>query len=161
MRRFFTRRKKYVLVFLATALAGLAVRVYAHSLIVGLSGAEPGDLLFALTTEIGRLVLPALVALLVGFILPKGFFLWGIAVVLTHPLYELMWNNRALEAGVLESSELNKLFLGQTIQIVFFVAPLCTVTAAPGAGLRLLWWWMRGESVRGRLGMFSESNNPV
>lgn len=160
MRRFLARRKEYVLAFLAAALAGLAIRVYALNVVVGLFGAEPGDRLFIFLPEVRGLLVPALIALLVGYVLPKGFFLWGIAVVLLHPLVEAVWINRALGAGVVASSELSGLIIITATEIIVFMV-LCTIAAALGAGLRLLWWRFRGESVRGRLGMFSGSNDPA
>ncbi len=141
-------RRKYALAFLATALVGLAIRVYTQNIVTGLFGAEPGEVLFTLLPVIEGLFLPALVALLVGYVLPKGFFLWGIAVVLLHPLNQALWINRALEAGVIESSGLGGLVVVETTFLLLF-AGACTGAAALGAGLRLLWWWLRGESIGG------------
>lgn len=151
MGRFLTRRKAYVLAFLVAAVLGLAARVYGRDVVVVLFG----EGLFNLTFVVPRLLLPALVALLVGYVLPKGFFLWGVAVLLLHPIAEASAVDLALDAGVISSSDLSGLLVVTAITLVVFMA-LCTVAAALGAGLRLLWWRVRGESVRGRLGVASE-----
>jgi hypothetical protein len=41
---------------------------------------------------------------------------------------------------------------------IMVLAVACMLAAVLGAGLRLLWWRLRGESVRGRLGISSENN---
>lgn len=156
MGRFSTRWKVYILAFLVAAVLGLTVRIYAPVVIGELFGANA----FGLKFLGSKLLLPALVALVVGYILPKGFYLWGIAAILLHPLVEASSINRALEGGVLESSELGSLTVVTAITLIVNMG-LCTIAAALGAGLRLLWWRLRGESVRGRLGISSGSSDPA
>lgn len=129
---------------------GLAARVYGRNITVVLFGEGSFDLTFI----VPRLLLPALIALLAGYVLPRGFWLWGGAAVLLHPLAEAASTNRALEAGVVDSSELGGLLVVTVVTLIVY-AVLCTIAAALGAGLRLLWWRLRGEPVGARLGLSS------
>ncbi len=148
--------RKYVLTFLVLAVVGLIVRMYGRGVVAGLLG----EGLFYPTFFIPRLFLPALAGAVAGFVLPKGFLLWGIAVVILQPIAEGLSISRALEAGVIESSQLGGLVFFEVIMLVMLMLA-CTVAAVLGAGLRLLWWRLRGESVRGKLGISYGSNDPV
>ncbi len=150
------RWKRYAVAFLVMAVAGLAVRVYAPAII----GEMFGEGEFGLRFFSSRLLLPALVAVVAGYLLPKGFFLWGLAVISLHPLVEA-WKTRLADAGGAfgPSGIGNEQLLGLAFVLVMMLlvyALACTLAAALGAGLRLLWWWIRGESVSGKLGMTSE-----
>jgi hypothetical protein len=88
------RWKIYALVFLATAIAGLAIRMYGQDIVIELFG----EGWFILTFLAPTLILPAFVAAVVGYVLPRGFFLWGIAVIFLHPLVEA-WQTHLASAG--------------------------------------------------------------
>jgi len=93
----------------------------------------------------------------------QGVFLWGFAVVLLHPLAEARQTQRANEWGAFGPSgigdpELMGLILVY-VAILSVFAVVFTVAAAIGAGLRLLWWRLRGEPALARLGLTSGNND--
>ena len=153
------RWRKYALAFLATALAGLVAWVLTTPAVAGRllgDAAYVAAYSFPLFRYFGMPLL-ALVAVLVGYLLPKGFFLWGIALVSLRPIVEAWQTSWADSQGAfgpsgLDGSQLaGLLFVQVTILVVTVI--VCTAAAALGAGLRLLWWWIRGESVQSRLGI--------
>ena len=131
------------------ALAGLAVAVLSTLLLaVRLLGEE------ALVATFLRLPLSALVAAVAGYLLPKGFWLWGIATVSLDPLLFATIPHGSGER-LLKAWSLSELILVSAAILVGLVT-IHTIAAALGAGSRLLWWRLRGESVRDRLGISSE-----
>ena len=70
--------------FLLLVLLGLAA--WAFRVAVSATFNPPGFLDEAFDTGV---ILYALLALASGFVSPKGFYLWGVAVVLTHPFAAL------------------------------------------------------------------------
>lgn len=83
----------------------------------------------------------ALLALAAGFVSPRGFYLWGIAVVLTHPFAALALTSyrQAEGADIVRGGAQG--WAGYAFVLVllaFTTATLATVLSAMGAGLRLL-----------------------
>lgn len=127
------RWKRYALAFVAAALAGLAARVYGPSVAEELFRREA----FRFVLFAPGMLLSALVATVVGYIFPKGFFLWGFAVVLLHPLAEARQTQRANEWGAfgpsgIGGSELVGLILVY-VAILSLFAVAFTGAAAIGA----------------------------
>jgi hypothetical protein len=139
--------KKYVLAFLVVAIVGLAVTIYAPAAVGELFGVNAFSLKFLSSS----LLPPALVAAVAGYVLPKGFFLWGVAVIFLHPLVEAWQTHRANAGGAFGPSGIgDEQILGLALVLVMMLtgyAFACTVAVALGAGLRLLWWRLRGESL--------------
>ena len=106
-----------------------------------------------------RLPLSALVAGVAGYQLSKGFWLWGVATVSLDPLLFVITPYGSIER-LLEAWSLGELILVSAAVLVGLVTTH-TVAAALGAGLRLLWWRLRREDVRHRLGMSSGNNGPA
>lgn len=93
-------------------------------------------------------ILYALPALGAGLVSPRGFYLWGVAVVLAHP-----WAGLALEAAFRQSRGADAIpggemeWVGLAFVLVlmsFTMAMVATVLSGLGAGLRLLWDHLRG-----------------
>ena len=145
--------KRYVLAFLVTALVGLVVRAYSAAVVPELFGWGS----YALTSFVPSLILPTLVAAAAASLLPKGFPLWGVAAIFLHPPVGVFSTNNALEAGVIESSELGSLAVAEVV-VFAMLALACKVASASGAGLRLLWWRFSGEPLGDMLGMSSGNN---
>lgn len=155
------RWKRYVITFLATALVGLVIRKYASGVVGDLFGQDA----FGLKFLGSRLLLPMLLAAVVGYLLPKGFFLWVIAVMSLHPLEEARQTGWANEwgafgsSGIGDSELLGLIFV--PLMMLALLAFVCTIASALGVGLRLLWWRYRGESVGSRLGLASDGSDPA
>jgi hypothetical protein len=156
-----------MLAFLAVALAGLAVLVVSTPSVAGrLFGQEAfvASYSFPLFRIFGMPLL-AIVTAVAGYLSPRGFWLWGIAAVSLRPVLEAWKASRANSLGAFGSlgiGESELLGLALVIAMIIFTsAVVCTVAAALGAGLRLLWGRLRGESVRDRLGIASEGDGPA
>ncbi len=132
------QRKKYIVAFLVVAILGLAVRIYTPVVVGELFGTNA----FGLKFLGSRLLLPAIVAAVAGYVLPKGFFLWGVGVVFLHPLVEVWQTHRANEGGAFGPSGIGDgQIFGLALLLVMMLtvyAFACTAAAALGAGLRLL-----------------------
>jgi hypothetical protein len=80
-------------------------------------------------------------------------------------LVEVWQTHRANEGGAFGPSGIgDEQIFGLALLLVMMLtvyAFACTAAAALGAGLRLLWWRLRGEPIGARLGIFSGSNDPV
>ena len=94
-------------------------------------------------------LLYALLALMAGFVLPRGFYLWGIAVVIAHPIaaVALTAYQQAQGADIVRGGAVG--WLGFAFVLVIMTLPaavLATIFSAMGAGLRVL----SGRLRRGR-----------
>ncbi len=152
--------KRGIIVFLATAVVGLAVWAVSTPSVIGRLFGE-GAYVAAYSHPLLRffgLPLLAIVVAVAGYLSPRGFWLWGIAVVFLHPVARARQTERANSLGAFGSSGTEGLqLLGLalvTAMIIFELAVACMIAAALGAGLRLLWWWLRGKPI-GRPGAAS------
>jgi hypothetical protein len=75
-------------IFLLIAFLGLGAWAFQEVVFRPVVGADGLGSLLALAFETG-VALYAVLALGLGFLAPRGFYLWGIAVVLTHPFAAL------------------------------------------------------------------------
>jgi hypothetical protein len=101
------------------------------------------------------LALPPLIA---GFILPKGFFVWGVATALPSlagAVWTFPWSGAKAEAVFLTPNS----GVGQILSLVLvdlmvfmFLAFVCTVSSGIGAGARYLIRWRRGRLDQNPLG---------
>lgn len=86
-------------------------------------------------------ILYALLALAAGFLVPRGFYLWGVAIVLSHPFaaltltaYQQSHGADIVRGGV--EGWVGYAFV--LVAMTMTTAVLTTVLSAAGAGLRLL-----------------------
>lgn len=145
-------RHRYVIAFVALALIGLGAWA--------ITAPPSTPNLFAFGHS--GFPLLALAAAVAGYLLPKGFPLWGVAVVCLHPVADAgfaawLGPRFMLVPEKLTGTEVIGLALVLLGKSVLF-AVASTLTATLGAGMRLLRWRLRGESVRGMLGMSSGSS---
>ena len=82
------------------------------------------------------------VAAVAGFLLPRGFWLWGVAVVSSRPLVEALLMGEHSPGAMFGFS-----WIFFEVMLLLPVVIMCTVAAALGAGSRLLWSRLRGRSV--------------
>lgn len=148
------QKRKWVLASLATAVVGLVIWIFATPAIAGeLFGREAYEA--AYSWPIFRFFgLPslALVSAVVGYIFPRGFWLWGITVVCLHPVANIVLDLYQQSRGAfgpsgLETPEVMGLVF---VRVMIFVvlAVLCTFSASMGAALRLLIKrWSRGAGT--------------
>lgn len=74
---------------------------------------------------------------IVGFVVRRGFWLWGMAIALPVPVVEMIQTRSAVEQGVIElSASMGIITIAVTVSIE--LAVVCTANSALGAGLRLL-----------------------
>lgn len=130
--------RRTILVFLATALAGLAARQLfeSYAVIAAVFGSEN---FMAIQTVLNYLSFPTLaVAAVAGYLLsPRRFWLWAVASVCLMPLESALQTYRTARAGFIDSSDYFGIALiNTTILLVLLV--LCVACAGIGAGLRLL-----------------------
>lgn len=86
-------------------------------------------------------ILYAVLALASGFLSPKGFYLWGVAIVLTHPFaaLALATYQQAQGADIVRGEAGGWVgFAFVLVMMTFTTAVLTTMLSAMGAGLRLL-----------------------
>ena len=143
---------RQAIVFVLLALMGLGL--WAFSVYVApyfnQSGSlsQPGSL-FAEALNTG-VVYYALLALVSGFVLPKGFYLWGIAIVLTHPFAVLIEAAYFQSQGVVEIVRGGVMgWVGYAVVLVMLTAAtavLTTMLSTAGVGLRLLLDLLRNRS---------------
>ena len=122
--------------FLLLVLLGLGV--CAFMVAAAPSFDPPGFLDEAFDTGVA---LYALLALASGFAVPKGFYLWGVAIVLTHPFAALALAAYRHAQGadiVLGGAQGWVGFAFVLVLMTFTTAMLTTMLSAMGAGLRLL-----------------------
>jgi hypothetical protein len=125
-------RRRTILTFLVTALAGLAVWVLGLELDFRL----PLHLTFFGPPLV--VLVAALVAAVAGYVSPRYFWLWGLAVVCLRPVaVAFLLFYPAAHAGVIGPNDFVGLAFGEVMFFVSFMI-LCTVGSAAGAGLRRL-----------------------
>jgi hypothetical protein len=132
--------------FVLLVLLGLGV--WAFRIPAGFFFNPPGVLDQAFDTGV---ILYALLALVSGFVLPRGFYLWGVAVVITHPFAALALAayQQAQGADIVRGGAQGWVgFAFVLVMMTFTTAMLTTMLSATGAGLRLL----LGHLRRGRSG---------
>ena len=132
--------------FVLLVLLGLGV--WAFRIPAGFYFNPPGILDEAFDTGV---VLYALLALAAGSVAPRGFYLWGVAVVLSHPFAALALAayQQAQGADIVRGGAQGWVsFAFVLVMMTFTTAMLTTVLSAMGAGLRLL----LGHLRRGRSG---------
>lgn len=162
------RRRKWILTFLATALAGLAVRqliafgTFFKGLLFHLPGYDDagGSLSqSALQEQIladwwltvwGPPLATVLVAAVAGYVSPRRFWLWGLAAVCLRPVEVVLLEILPLFylgfQGVVGPPHYALLLLFETVTFLM-LAVTCVVSASAGAGLKLL---VRRPSGRSR-----------
>ena len=143
------------LVFLLSAVAGLVVWVFSTPAASGkLFGGAAYEAAYThpLLSFFGLPLLIA-IALVAGFVSPRGFWLWGVAAVFLQPFayaWLTVWTSSQGVPGTGENSIFQLLSLAfVTALILFALAIACTGGSAVGAGLRLLWWKLRGRQIGG------------
>ena len=130
-------RRRTVLTFLATALAGLVVSARSTTrVMMTLFGPPAFSPLFDfLISDFG---LPLIVvAGVAGYISPRRFWLWGLAAVCLRPVVIVLSTLPAVRVGVIGPSD----YLGLVVVYAMFLsmlAALCTAGSGAGVGLRLL-----------------------
>jgi hypothetical protein len=132
----------YVLAFLVVAVAGAVVwAIFTPALLF--SGVVYHEIApaYPLLEPLG-LPLLASVAAVAGFLLPRGFWLWGVAVVSSRPLVEFLIMGEQSPWAMFGFS-----VVAFEAMLLLPVAVVCTLVAALGAGSRLLWRRLRGRSV--------------
>ena len=153
------RLKGNALVFLVVLLAGLAVWAVSTPAVAGrlLGGAAyRAAYSFPLLSFFGLplLLLPPLVA---SFALPRGSLVWGMAAVLPYAPGTVWLLTRAGPEVTFGTADpgagqiLGLVFVNLLLLIALTVA--CAISAAAGAGTRMLLWRLRGESVAEKLGL--------
>lgn len=142
--------RRYGLAFSALVLAGAVVWGFSTPAAAGILLGEAGYEAAYSSPLYGFIGLPllALPPLIVGFLLPRGFFLWGVASVLAY-LPGAVWTylNAGPEVTFLTPDPSIGQILGLVfVEFVMFVslALVCTVAAGIGAALRAFVWWRRG-----------------
>ncbi len=139
-REFWVPGRRQGVVFLLIVFLGLGAWAFKEAVFRPVVGVDDLASLLALAFETG-VALYALLALGSGFLAPKGFYLWGIAVVLSHPFAALaLTANREsrgfeLVRGGAEGWVNYALVL---VVMSFATAVLLTALSAVGAGLRIL-----------------------
>lgn len=145
---------RYGLVFAALALAGLAVWAVSTPAMAVLLFGESGYEAAYSSPVYGFLGLPllALPPLISGFVLPKGFFLWGVAAVLAYvPGGLWTYLNAGPEVTFQTPDPGSGQILGLVfveVAMIFVLAIVCTAAAGVGAALRALVWWRKGTLRR-------------
>ncbi len=134
-------RSRTSFTFLATTLTGLVLWALSRPMVAGaLFGSQAYEVFFSgpFLVFFGPLPLAVLVAAIAGYVSPRRFWLWGLAVVLLRPVLDvLLYFNPARQAGVIGLSE----YIGlAVIEVMIFMSlvALCTAGSGAGAGLRLL-----------------------
>lgn len=149
---------QYAIAFAVLALAGAVAWVLSTPAVAVHFFGDAGYEAAYSSPVYGFLGLPllALPPLLAGFVLPKGFFLWGIAAVLAY-LPGAAWTY--LNAGPEVTFMTPGPTAGQVLSLIFVqammffgLALVCTAAAGLGAGVRVLVWWRRGTLRRNFLG---------
>lgn len=131
------RRRRWVLIFLATALAGLAVR----QLYIPAEGRSIPWILFVFW----QLPLTMLVAAVAGYVSPRGYWLWGIAAACLGPVEELLVFSLPLPSDLQEQANGSPDYSFEARTLLVLVVA-CTVSATAGARWRLLVRWLLGRS---------------
>lgn len=142
-------------VFLLAAVAGLAVWVFSTPAI---SGKLLGEAAYEATYTHPLLAffgLPLLAAIAfgAGSVSPRGFWLWGVAIVSLHSLayvWLTIWTSSRGAFGP-EGIGPRQILSLAFVEILMLIAlaTACTVGSAAGAGLRFLWLKLRGEPAEG------------
>jgi len=142
---------RYGTVFAVLVLLGAGVWALSTPAVAGRILGEPGYEAAYTSPVYGFLGLPllALPALVAGLLLPKGFFLWGFAVVLAYVPGNVWLTARTGPEVTFQTSEPG---MGQILSLAFVEAMIflslalaCTAAAGIGAGLRALFWWRKGR----------------
>ena len=124
-------------VFMLLVLMGLGTWVFSRT---AASFFSPQIVLVEMALDTG-VVFYALLALVSGFVLPKGFYLWGIAIVFTHPFAAL------IDAAYLQAQGADIVYGGvmgwvnyAVVLVMLTVATgvLTSALSTVGAGLRLM-----------------------
>lgn len=141
-------------------LVGLVIWVISTPAVIGgLLGdaAYEAAFSFPLYAFLG-LPLLALPPLIAGFLLPKGFFVWGVATALPSlagALWTFPWSGAKAEVVFLTPSpgagQILSLVLVE-LTVFLFLAFVCTVSSGLGAGARYLIRWRRGRLGQSPLG---------
>lgn len=149
---------RYALAFAALILAGAVVWVLSTPAVAIILLGEAGYEAAYSSPVYGFLGLPllALPPLVAGLSLPKGFFLWGAAVVLPY-LPGAVWTY--LNAGPEVTFTTPDPSAGQILSLAFVeimmffgLALVCAFAAGVGAGIRALVWWRKGTLQRNFFG---------
>ncbi len=160
------RRRRWILAFLAVALAGLAVRQLSASMTFVAQFFDPQDYeatfsstLFWGLTLFGPLLATVLVAAVAGYVSPRGFWLWGLATACLRPVEQIFqqiyfWYFRYpyLPSDVQEQANEPPDYSFYVVLLIvetmtfLLLAVACTVSASAGAGLRLLVRRLSGRS---------------
>lgn len=149
---------RYVVVSVALVLAGLVIWALSTPAVAAILFGEAAYEAAFSSPLYGLLGLPLLAVppLIAGFILPKGFFVWGVATVLAYPP-GAVWTY--LNAGPQTTFLTSEPGAGQVLSlalvdlmIFLFLATVCTGAAGLGAGTRYLILWKRGRLSQSPLG---------
>lgn len=149
---------RYVVVFWALVLAGLVIWALSTPAVAGSLFGDTGyeaAFGFPLYAFLG-LPLLALPPLIAGFVLPKGFFVWGVALVLAYPPGAVwIYLNAGAETTFLTSEpgagQVLSLALAE-LMVFLVLAFFCTAASGVGAGARYLILWRRGRLGQSPLG---------
>lgn len=142
---------RYGIVFAMLVLLGFVIWALSTPTVAGRLLGEPGYEAAYSSPVYGFFGLPllALPALVAGILLPKGFFIWGFAVVLAYVPGNVWLTARTDPEVTFLTPEPG---MGQILSLAFveamiflFLALACTAAAGVGAGLRALFWWRRGS----------------
>ena len=116
----------------------LGLGAWAFRIPAGFYFNPPGILDEAFDTGV---VLYVLLALVAGSVAPRGFYLWGVAIVFTHPFAALALAayQQAQGADIVRGGAQGWVsFAFVLMMMTFTTAMLMTMLSAMGAGLRLL-----------------------
>lgn len=136
---------RQAVIFVLLVLVGLGTWAFSVTAAPFLS---PPVFLFEMALDTG-LAFYALLALAAGFVFSKGFYLWGIAIVFTHPFATLIdtAHMQAQGADIVRGGAMG--WVGYAVVLVMLTvttAVLTTVLSTMGAGLRLVLDHLRHRS---------------
>lgn len=127
-------------VFLLIFFLGLGAWAFKEAVSRPVVGGDGLSFLVYMAFDTG-VPLYASLALAAGFLAPKGFYMWGTAIVLSHPFAALALTANRESRGFEVVRGGAEGWVGYALVLVvmsFATAVLLTALAAAGAGLRLL-----------------------
>jgi hypothetical protein len=151
---------RYVVVFWELVLAGLVIWALSTPAVAVILFGEAAYEAAYSSPLYGFLGLPLLAVppLIAGFVLPKGFFMWGVATVLPHLVgaaWTFPWSRAEAEVVFMTPNPGAGQILGLVfVELMIFISLVlvCTVSSGIGAGARYLILWRRGWLGQSPLG---------